>query len=166
MLLQVVVTGVSIPLMDSAGRKVLLLTATIGMCVCCVGVLLFFIKTSPGWLVLVCSFGYIAFFSIGLGPIPWLMMGELFPQQIRSNASSIAAALNWSCSFVTTETVSSLKGAIGFSGVFGLYACVLALGTVYVALRVPETKGKSFAELEQMLGTQRSRDIPLISPSF
>ena len=56
-------------------------------------------------LALVCSFGYIAFFSLGLGPVPWLMMGEVFPGKIRSSASSLAAGFNWTCSFITTETV-------------------------------------------------------------
>ncbi len=57
-------------------------------------------------LALVSSFGYIAFFSVGLGPVPWLMMGEVFPGKIRSSASSLAAGFNWTCSFITTETVS------------------------------------------------------------
>lgn len=63
-----------------------------------------------------CSFGYIAFFSLGLGPVPWLMMGEVFPGKIRSSASSLAAGLNWTCSFVTTETVrqgGAVGGAVG-----------------------------------------------------
>ena len=44
-------------------------------------------------------------FSLGLGPVPWLMMGEVFPGKIRSSASSLAAGFNWTCSFITTETV-------------------------------------------------------------
>mmetsp|Transcript_15470 Transcript_15470/g.27130 ORF Transcript_15470/g.27130 Transcript_15470/m.27130 type:complete len:487 (+) Transcript_15470:39-1499(+) len=167
MVVQVIMTGVSIPLMDTAGRKVLLLTATVGMFFCCIGMVVFFAmseasRSTYGWLAMMSSFAYIAFFSLGLGPIPWLMMGEIFPQQIRSSASSIAAAFNWTCSFITTETVDDLKKAAGFSGVFGIYATVLVFGTVYVILKVPETKGKSFAELEQMLAPAR-RDVPLIN---
>lgn len=83
-----------------------------------------------------------AFFSIGLGPIPWLIMGELFPHEIRSSASSLAAAVNWSCSFVTTQTVGQFKEAMGFIGVFGTYGAVLLLGVVYIVVFVPETKDK------------------------
>eukprot|EP00440_Ansanella_granifera_P030120 gb/GFBE01032725.1/.p1 GENE.gb/GFBE01032725.1/~~gb/GFBE01032725.1/.p1 ORF type:complete len:486 (+),score=83.65 gb/GFBE01032725.1/:1-1458(+) len=162
MVLQTVMTAVSIPLMDTAGRKVLLLTACIGMCFCCLGMVIFFAHSTPGWLAMISSFAYIAFFSLGLGPIPWLMMGEIFPGKIRSSASSLAAALNWTGSFITTETVAALQEAITFSGVFALYGVVLALGTVYIALRVPETKGKSFAELEAMLGGSPSRDVALL----
>eukprot|EP00928_Gymnodinium_smaydae_P087174 TRINITY_DN71497_c0_g1_i1.p1 TRINITY_DN71497_c0_g1~~TRINITY_DN71497_c0_g1_i1.p1 ORF type:complete len:494 (-),score=122.47 TRINITY_DN71497_c0_g1_i1:174-1655(-) len=161
MTVQVIMTALSIPLMDTAGRKLLLLTACTGMCACCVGMMIFFSRGGPGWLAIVCSFAYISFFSVGLGPIPWLMMGEIFPQHLRSLMSSCAAAFNWSCSFLTTKTVASLQQAFTFSGVFAMYGCVLALGAVYVVLRVPETKGKSFAELERMLGAE-CRDAPLI----
>lgn len=162
MVLQVVMTGISIPLMDTAGRKVLVLTSALGMCTCCIGMVIFFMHSNPGWLALVSSFAYIAFFSIGLGPIPWLMMSELFPSRIRSSASSCAAAFNWMCSFITTKTVAPLQEAVGFSGVFGIYGVVVALGAVYIVAQVPETKGKSLAELEAMLSGQR-RDVALIS---
>eukprot|EP00933_Yihiella_yeosuensis_P052005 TRINITY_DN49990_c0_g1_i1.p1 TRINITY_DN49990_c0_g1~~TRINITY_DN49990_c0_g1_i1.p1 ORF type:complete len:509 (+),score=77.03 TRINITY_DN49990_c0_g1_i1:125-1528(+) len=163
MTLQVVMTAVSVPLMDTAGRKVLLLTSTVGMCFCCIGMVIFFEHKTPGWLAMICSFAYIAFFSLGLGPIPWLMMGELFPTKIRSSGSSAAAAFNWLCSFTTTKTVSLLQQEFTFSGVFGLYGVVVALGSVYVVLKVPETKGKSFAEIEELIEGSR-REIPLNSP--
>ncbi|CAE7510065.1 Tret1 [Symbiodinium natans] len=140
MLVQVIMTAASIPLMDTAGRKVLLLIACCGMTLCCAGMVIFFVFSGPSWIALVSSFLYIAFFSLGLGPIPWLMMGEIFPGKIRTSASSFAAALNWTCSFITTETISGLQALIGFGGVFGLYAVVLIFGAVFVATFVPETK--------------------------
>ncbi|CAE7802819.1 Tret1, partial [Symbiodinium sp. CCMP2456] len=160
MLVQVIMTGISIPLMDTAGRKVLLLIACCGMTLCCVGMVVFFVFSGPSWLALVSSFFYIAFFSLGLGPIPWLMMGEIFPGKIRTSASSFAAAFNWTCSFLTTETISGLQSLIGFGGVFGLYAVVLVFGAVFVATFVPETKGRSFAEIEAILKKGRGRDVP------
>eukprot|EP00931_Biecheleriopsis_adriatica_P030203 TRINITY_DN17822_c0_g1_i2.p1 TRINITY_DN17822_c0_g1~~TRINITY_DN17822_c0_g1_i2.p1 ORF type:complete len:541 (-),score=93.34 TRINITY_DN17822_c0_g1_i2:50-1528(-) len=164
MVLQVIMTAISIPLMDTAGRKVLLLLATVGMFACCIAMVIFFRGGSPGWLAMAASFCYIAFFSLGLGPIPWLMMGEIFPGKIRSSASSIAAAVNWLCSFITTETVEGLKDAITFSGVFGVYGFVLALGTIYVVNSVPETKGRSLAELEAMLSGATTGAPPGGSP--
>eukprot|EP00438_Fugacium_kawagutii_P013124 Skav209595 [mRNA] locus=scaffold1607:238500:252171:- [translate_table: standard] len=104
MVVQVAMTAVSIPLMDT-GRPVRLLLC--GMLLCCLGLATWRFR----WpLAVACSFGYIAFFSLGLGPVPWLMMGEVFPGKIRSSASSLAAGLNWTCSFVTTETVRNLAG--------------------------------------------------------
>eukprot|EP00930_Biecheleria_cincta_P034328 TRINITY_DN2373_c1_g1_i1.p1 TRINITY_DN2373_c1_g1~~TRINITY_DN2373_c1_g1_i1.p1 ORF type:complete len:566 (-),score=104.53 TRINITY_DN2373_c1_g1_i1:61-1581(-) len=142
MTLQLVVTMISVPLIDAAGRKALLVVSAAGMMICCAGMVLFFWTLGPGWLAVTCSLAYVAFFSIGLGPIPWLMMGELFPHEIRSGASSLAAAVNWSCSFITTQTVGQFKEAMGFIGVFGSYAAVLLLGVVYIVVLVPETKEK------------------------
>ncbi|CAJ1359533.1 unnamed protein product [Effrenium voratum] len=161
MLLQVIMTGISIPLMDTAGRKMLLIVAASGMIACCIGMVIFFLHDTPAWLADLSSFGYIAFFSLGIGPIPWLMMGEIFPGKIRSSASSLAAGFNWTLSFITTETVGGLQAAISFSGVFGLYGCCLVIGLLYVIKSVPETKGKSFAEIEDIVSPKR--DIPLIS---
>jgi len=162
MVLQVLMTAISIPLMDTAGRKLLLLTAASGMLLCCLGLAAFFkFATNQGWLALVSSFGYIAFFSVGLGPVPWLMMGEVFPGKIRSSASSLAAGFNWTCSFITTETVSLLEGQVGYSGVFCIYGAFLLSGFIFVFFLVPETKGRSFAEIEALLAPPR-RDVPLI----
>lgn len=162
MVVQVLMTAVSIPLMDTAGRKFLLLTACGGMLLCCLGLACFFqFFQNKGWLALVCSFGYIAFFSLGLGPVPWLMMGEVFPGKIRSSASSLAAGFNWTCSFITTETVSGLRGLVGYSGVFVIYGAFLLFGLAFIASLVPETKGRSFAEIEALLSRPR-RDVPLI----
>jgi len=167
MLLQVVMTAVSIPLMDTLGRKVLLTLSMTGMAFCCIGLVIFFAGgRQAGWLAMVCSFGYISFFSLGLGPIPWLMMGEILPPKIKATGSSLAAACNWTCSFITTETVSSLQKEIHFSGVFAVYGVVLILGGVYVVLRVPETKGKSFAEIEALLSqTNESAQTRELTPA-
>eukprot|EP00931_Biecheleriopsis_adriatica_P106751 TRINITY_DN81130_c0_g1_i1.p1 TRINITY_DN81130_c0_g1~~TRINITY_DN81130_c0_g1_i1.p1 ORF type:complete len:211 (-),score=46.20 TRINITY_DN81130_c0_g1_i1:49-603(-) len=142
MMLQLVMTLVSVPLIDVAGRKALLLVSAAGMMLCCAGMVAFFWTFGQGWLAVSCSFAYVAFFSIGLGPIPWLIMGELFPHEIRSGASSLAAAVNWSCSFMTTQAVGQFKEAMGFIGVFGIYGAVLLLGIVYIVALVPETKEK------------------------
>merc|ERR1711988_1127132 len=131
------------------------------------GMVLFFLNNSPGWLAILSSLFYIVFFSLGLGPTPWLMMGELFPQQIRAPASAIASALNWTCSFFITQTISDLKAAFTFSGVFLFYGVVLLLGAMYVAIKVPETKGKSLAQVQQMLGGgdvgDADKKVPLIT---
>lgn len=158
MVLQMVMTAVSIPLIDTAGRRALLMTALAGMAVCCGAMFVFFLKTSPSWLAIVGSFAYIAFFSIGLGPVPWLMMGEIFPQHIRSLASSCAACFNWTLSFVVTESIGSMTASIGLGGVFACYGTILVLGFLYVFTSVPETKGKSLAELEHILGISRNQE--------
>ena len=64
---------------------------------------------------------YIISFSIGCGPIPWLMMAEIFPDDVRGKACLIAAAVNWGCSFVVTCTVKVLKGVLESAALFILW---------------------------------------------
>lgn len=59
---------------------------------------------SLGWLPLVSLMAYVLCFSLGFGPIPWLMMGEILPAKIRGTAASVATAFNWSCTFIVTKT--------------------------------------------------------------
>merc|ERR1740138_780832 len=70
---------------------------------------------------------FIVGFSFGLGPIPWLMLAELFTTEVRGVASSIAIATNWACSFLVTLTFGPLKEKLGSDGVFLLYACVVVV---------------------------------------
>lgn len=63
-----------------------------------------------GWLPLSCFVIYILGFSLGFGPIPWLMMGEILPAKIRGSAASVATAFNWTCTFVVTKTFQDMIG--------------------------------------------------------
>ena len=63
----------------------------------------------PGWIPLMALMIYVVSFSLGFGPIPWLMMGEVFPSRIRGAAASIAAALNWAFTFLVTKTFMDLQ---------------------------------------------------------
>ena len=63
----------------------------------------------PGWIPLMALMVYVVSFSLGFGPIPWLMMGEVFPSRIRGAAASIATALNWAFTFLVTKTFMDLQ---------------------------------------------------------
>ena len=63
----------------------------------------------PGWIPLMALMVYVVSFSLGFGPIPWLMMGEVFPSRIRGAAASIATALNWTFTFLVTKTFMDLQ---------------------------------------------------------
>ncbi len=100
---------------DRLGRKILLYLSSSGMIVSllCFGGY-FFAKdvkglVPPGWIPLLALMVYVVSFSIGYGPIPWLMMGEIFPGRIRGAAASISTAFNWSCTFVVTKTFMDLQ---------------------------------------------------------
>lgn len=63
-----------------------------------------------GWLPLGSLMIYVVCFSLGFGPIPWLMMGEILPAKIRGSAASVATAFNWSCTFIVTKSFNNIIG--------------------------------------------------------
>lgn len=61
-----------------------------------------------GWLPLSSLVIFVLSFSLGFGPVPWLMMGEILPAKIRGTAASVATGFNWSCTFIVTKTFADL----------------------------------------------------------
>jgi SP family facilitated glucose transporter-like MFS transporter 8 len=167
MVLQVFMTVVACLLIDKLGRRPLFIMSMAGMACSSFAVGLYFMLQSPGepakavWLLLAGSYMYIAFFSIGAGPIPWLMMAEIFPDNVRGKACLIAAAINWGCSFVVTCTVKVLKGVLEYQGLFWLYAGVCATSAIVASFWVLETKGKSLDEVTKMLKSP-TKSAPLL----
>jgi SP family facilitated glucose transporter-like MFS transporter 8 len=157
MLLNVLMTWVACILVDKLGRRPLFIMSMTGMSISAFAVGFYFMLQSPGepakavWLLLLGSYSYIASFAIGAGPIPWLMMAELFPDDVRGKACLIASALNWCCSFIVTCTVKALKGVLEYQGLFWLYGGVCAMSTIVATFLVQETKGKSLDEVTMML---------------
>ena len=151
MAVQVVMTGVAVLLMDRAGRRLLLLVSLGGMTIFAGALAAFHYNgAKSAWLALTSLVGYIVFFSLGLGAIPWLIMGEIFPGHVRALAASAATLLNWCLSFIVTESFASLLSALGPANTFTTFAAVCAVGVGFVALCVPETKGKTFEEIEAL----------------
>lgn len=66
--------------------------------------------TAIGWLPLASLMIFVLTFSLGYGPVPWLMMGEILPAKIRGNAASVATGFNWTCTFIITKSFASLIG--------------------------------------------------------
>jgi SP family facilitated glucose transporter-like MFS transporter 8 len=157
MVTQVIMTWVACILVDKLGRRPLFIMSMTGMAFSAFAVGLYFMLQSPGepakavWLLLAGSYCYIASFAIGAGPIPWLMMAEIFPNDVRGKACLIASAVNWCCSFIVTCTVKALKGVLEYQGLFWLYAGVCALSAIVASFLVQETKGKSLDEVTLML---------------
>ncbi|KAJ9469282.1 Facilitated trehalose transporter Tret1 [Diplonema papillatum] len=155
--LQLVMTGVTAPFMDRAGRRPLLLLSSCGMLVTSLTMCAYFFNDNlPEALVVVGFYGYIASFAIGVGPIPWSMLGELNHPEVKGIVGSLTTGANWFISFGITKTIINMQDAFGggLSGmgwVFVCYASVLSMGIVFFYLTVPETKGKSYAQVEAAL---------------
>ncbi|KAG8228525.1 hypothetical protein J437_LFUL008982 [Ladona fulva] len=117
-----------------------------------------FSLASWSWLPLTAFVVYVVGFSIGYGPIPWLMMGEVLPAKIRGSAASLATAFNWSCTFIVTKTFRDLLSLLGAAAVFWLFGGFVVIGLVFVFFLVPETQGRSLEEIEMIL-TGRKKDV-------
>lgn len=96
-----------------------------------------------GWLPLVSLIIYKFAFSIGYGPLPWMMNGEFFPQEAKMVSSSIAVAFNWLCAFVVTNFVPDIQHAIGIHGMYFTFSIICGIASVFVLFLVPETRGKT-----------------------
>ncbi|KAK7263643.1 hypothetical protein RJT34_31237 [Clitoria ternatea] len=145
---------VAIILIDKLGRKPLLLVSTIGMTVClfCTGATLSLFGQGSFSIALAILFvcGNVAFFSIGLGPVCWVLTSEIFPLRVRAQASALGAVGNRVCSGIVAMSFLSVAKAFSFGGTFFLFSAISALAIVFVFTLVPETKGKSLEQIEMM----------------
>lgn len=144
----VLVTIVSIFLIDRLGRRFLLLLGTAGMAAALALIGIAFHQQSAGVIIFYEMIGYIAFFGIGLGPVVWLLISEIYPTKIRGQAMSLATLSVWGANWVVAGTFLSLIRAAGPAGTFWIFSfiCILAFG--FCLAFVPETKGKTLEAIE------------------
>jgi MFS transporter, SP family, arabinose:H+ symporter len=102
-------------------------------------------------LVLLGLLGFIAGFSISLGPVTWTMLAEIFPNHLRGLGISCAGTLNAFTSFVVATSFPSELDYLGSAVTYGLYGLAMILCVLFVLRYVPETKGKTLEELETLL---------------
>lgn len=163
-------TFIATSIIDRLGRKMLLYISSISMIVTLVALgSYFYIRevvksdvSSYGWLPLACLVIYVLGFSIGFGPIPWLMLGEILPSRIRGTAASLATGFNWTCTFIVTKSFDNVIAMINMYGTVWLFAVLCVIGLLFVIFFVPETRGKSLEEIEKKL-TGGSRRVHTIS---
>ena len=94
---------------------------------------------------------YTGSFAIGLGPVFWLLIAEIYPLRIRGAAMSLAGMANWAANFVVTVSFLTLLNAINGVGVFFLFGFLTLVALAYFWRKVPETKGRSLQEIEREL---------------
>jgi sugar porter (SP) family MFS transporter len=154
----VVFTIVAILLLDKLGRRVFLLVGTSFAVVGLAGLGVYFasktLQASYGWIALASLLVFIAGFAVGLGPVFWLMIAEIYPLKIRGPAMSVATVANWGANFLVSFTFLTLTGAISREGVFWLYGGIGIVAILFFAKLVPETKDKSLEQIEQELGAE------------
>jgi sugar porter (SP) family MFS transporter len=142
-------TLIALRCLDRWGRRTMLLTGSAGMTM---SLALFVIACRiPGvspLLILACVLGYTGFFAFAMGPIPWVVISEIFPNKIRGRAASIATSTLWTGTLIVTFTFLSLVHALGVSGTFAVYAILCVVTFVFIWKMVPETRGKTLEQIQ------------------
>ncbi|KAM4736222.1 solute carrier family 2, facilitated glucose transporter member 3 [Anableps anableps] len=147
-----VFTVVSLFLVERAGRRTLHLIGLAGMAVCALlmTISLSFVTSnqSLSYLAIVAVFGFVASFEMGPGPIPWFIVAELFSQGPRPAAMAVSGCSNWTANFLVGLGFPKLEEICG-PYVFLIFMVLLILFFIFTYLRVPETKGRTFDEIER-----------------
>jgi len=149
----VLMTLVSMWLVDRMGRRPLLLIGTAGIIITLS--ILGFAFLHPGGALAEVAVGtlmaYVASFAISLGPIFWLLISEIYPLNIRGLAEGTAAAANWSANLLVSLTFLTLVQSLGPTRTFWLYALCAVAAWLFSYYQVPETKGRTLEEIERSL---------------
>ncbi|KAF8022820.1 hypothetical protein BT93_F0362 [Corymbia citriodora subsp. variegata] len=156
--IQVVATGISTWLADQAGRRVLLIVSSSGMTASLVTVAIsFYLKgfvpdgsdmlAILGIVSVIGVVGFGASFSLGVGSIPWVVMSEILPMNIKGLAGSTATLANWFVAWLVTMTANLLLHWSA-AGTFTIYTLVSAFTLAFVYFWVPETKGRTLEEIQ------------------
>jgi SP family sugar:H+ symporter-like MFS transporter len=152
---------VTVLVIDKIGRKPLLLGGSIGMAVSLSVMAAVFLNSlvgsdgnlalsdSTGIVALVAANLYVIFFNMSWGPVMWVMLGEMFPNQLRGSGLAVSGLAQWSANFLITMTFPILLVSIGLGGAYGMYALFAFISIFFVYLFVHETRGK---ELEERVG--------------
>ena len=157
-LLSIGAVMIALALIDKVGRKPLLLIGSIGMTVT-LGTVAFAFSTGEltdsglqlsdnmGVLALVAANAYVAFFNFSWGPVMWVMLGEMFPNQIRGSGLAVSGLFQWGTNFLITMTFPIFLTAIGLSITYVIYSTFALLSVLFIIKLVKETKGLSLEEM-------------------
>ena len=154
----IVWVGIGLALIDKIGRRPLLWTGSVGMAITLVCMAYAFstatmvdgslsLSDDMGTIALIAANAYVFFFNVSWGPVMWVMLGEMFPNQMRGSGLAIAGLFQWLANFGITMTFPIMLASIGLAGAYGLYAFCAVVSVFFVLRFVKETRGK---ELEAM----------------
>lgn len=159
---QVVSTFVSSLIIDRLGRKVLLITSGVTMSICTTLLGMYFslkdhslvsdhTLAALGFLPIVSLCVFMIMFSLGLGPIPWVIASEICTPEFKSTVTSAGGMLNWFLAFLVTKFYFQLDTAIGGDVMFYIFSVCSISGAVFTYFVIPETKGKSLHQIQDEL---------------
>ncbi|KAG0438699.1 hypothetical protein HPB47_016914 [Ixodes persulcatus] len=166
---QVVATLVATLLMDRAGRRLLMFisSSAVALSLVVLGIFYYVKDLDDGtfshryrYVPLASLTTYIAAFCLGVGPVPWIVMGEILSPRARGLSTGVSTAFCFLCEFIITKEFQDLVHLFHFSGLFWIFAIITLLQIVFVYVCIPETKGKSLEDISQLF-----EGIPALSSS-
>ncbi|WP_304511991.1 sugar porter family MFS transporter [Aquibacillus saliphilus] len=149
---QVVFTIVALLLIDKVGRKKLMAVGSSLMAVFMVliGSVFYFEPANSGPLLIVFIAGFTASFCVSMGPIPWIMIPEIFPNHLRAKAVGIATMFLWGANWAVGQFTPILINNMGGAFTFWMFAIINVICFTFVMTIVPETKNKSLEQIAQI----------------
>ena len=159
--LSIAAVMLSLVLVDRIGRKPILLIGSIGMAVTLAAVAFAFLNATTGSdgeltlegiygpMALIAANVYVMFFNFSWGPVMWVMLGEMFPNQIRGTGLAVSGLAQWGSNFGITMTFPIMLAGIGLAGAYGFYTACAVVSIYFVRRMVHETRG---VKLEDMQG--------------
>jgi sugar porter (SP) family MFS transporter len=143
-------TFVAILFIDKLGRRSLYLIGSMGMVITLIMLAISFYLKMEGIFTLICILMFIAFFASCIGPVFWTLLSEIFPNKIRGKALAFASFTQWIFNFLVVLLFPHFLASLGGAKTFLFLAVMSFLQWLFTYLYVPETKGKSLEEIEQI----------------
>jgi SP family xylose:H+ symportor-like MFS transporter len=149
-------TIIAVKTVDKYGRKPLMIIGALGMAIAMLSLGFVFFSGATGYLALFCMMLYVASFAMSWGPVTWVLLAEIFPNKIRGKALAIAVAAQWISNYLVSLTFpmmndnSYLTGLFNHGFAYWVYGVMSILAMFFIIKYVPETKGKTLEEMENL----------------
>ncbi|XP_050460599.1 facilitated trehalose transporter Tret1-2 homolog [Cataglyphis hispanica] len=168
---QVLASAVTPLIVDRSGRRMLLVFSGIGETISLIALGLYFylkdvqhaddVVAQISWLPVVSLVIYISTYSVGWGPLPWAVMGEMFASNVKAKASGITVSICWFLAFLITKFSSNMERAFGNYALFWMFGAFCIASILFTVFLLPETKGKSLQQIQDELNGVSSTTLDM-----
>ncbi|KAJ0170763.1 hypothetical protein K1T71_013535 [Dendrolimus kikuchii] len=165
---QMVTSFITPLVVDRLGRRLLMWTTSLGLTICLTLIGLYALMDSHykynvapvAFLPLLCLVVYMILFTLGVGPVPWILVGEMFPLKTKCYASGMSSFMCWLAGFIWTRFFRDVAASYGIYTAFWILAVCSGFGFIFSITLLPETKGKTFDEIQDMLNNRTKEEKP------
>jgi SP family galactose:H+ symporter-like MFS transporter len=153
----VIATFLTLFLIDRYGRRPLLLISQVGVISTLLILIISFATESPfiDRIAVLAVVGYVFLYSLGLGPIVWVLISEIYPLAIRAKALAFCTFVSWVSNYLVVLTFPNFVSFLGSAGTFAIYGGLSFLALLFYLRYIPETKGKSLEEVEKLMNSDQ-----------